>query len=482
MLRRARHERLLPILPATGATPRRRHALLVMSNRTPALSPGRTHEVGGLVSALEPALRDEDGVWLGWSGQEGGDGSNVVIDAGEHPARARFDLPAAVRQRFYAGFCNSVLWPLLHGFPARVRGSDEDWDAYVWANERYARHAVELVRRDGTIWVHDYHLLLTARALRALGHRGRIGLFLHVPFPAREVLETIPWAGELVDAMLAFDLIGFQTETFAQSFLRAAEGVPGAARDGATVRHRDHDAAIAVFPATISTEPFRRPSEEAAEVTGLRHALGPRRLILGVDRLDYSKGIPERLDAYERMLERFPAWQRRVALLQISVPSRAEIPEYAELRQQVESMVGRINGRFGDIDWVPVRYLYRSYDHTVLAQLYRLADVALVTPLLDGMNLVAKEFVAAQDDARPGVLVLSRHAGAAETLASAVLTDPLDPEGLALDIDRALRMPDPERLSRHRMLVAALEREGDAKAWGRQFLSRLAPRRLHTVD
>jgi trehalose 6-phosphate synthase len=200
-----------------------------------------------------------------------------------------------------------------------------------------------------------------------------------------------------------------------------------------------------------------------------------------VDRLDYSKGIPERLDAYERMLERFPEWRRRVAFLQISVPSRAEIPDYAELRQRVEQLVGRINGRFGDTDWVPVRYLYRSYDQSVLAQLYRLADVALVTPLRDGMNLVAKEFVAAQEPARPGVLVLSQYAGAAETLASALITNPFHPEGLAADIDHALRMPPTERLHRHRSLLAALDREGDAKTWANRFLDRLAPHRLHTV-
>jgi len=387
--------------------------------------------------------------------------------------RARFDLPTSVREPFYTGFCNGVLWPLFHGFPQRVRPTDGAWGAYVQANERFARHAIELTWRTATIWVHDYHLLLAARALRFHGHQGRIGLFLHTPFPAGEVIQSIPWGAELVSAMCDFDLVGLQTQHAAHNFLTAAHGAP---------RGRPLPA-IGIFPATIDREPFSAPQrEEIREVAGLRQALGTRKLILGVDRLDYSKGIPERLLAYERLLERYPEWRRRVALLQISVPTRAEIPDYAELRERVEGMVGRINGQYGDTDWVPVRYLYRSYDQHVLAQLYRLADVALVTPLRDGMNLVAKEFVASQRVERPGVLVLSQYAGAAETLAGALITNPFHPEGLAADIDRALRMPAAERIQRQRTLVAALDSEGDAKMWASRFLDALAPRRLHSVD
>jgi trehalose 6-phosphate synthase len=228
-----------------------------------------------------------------------------------------------------------------------------------------------------------------------------------------------------------------------------------------------------VFPIGIDAAPFREDAAESADVAGLRIALGDRRLVLGVDRLDYSKGVPERLLAYECLLERWPEYRRRIAFVQVSVPSRAEIPEYAEIRARVESLVGRINGRFGEADWVPVRYLYRSFSQQVLAQLYRLADVALVTPLRDGMNLVAKEFVVAQDPARPGVLVLSQFAGAAEQLAAAVLANPYHPNGLAADLDYALRMPLTERIPRHRMLSAAIERGGDATTWATTFLDRL---------
>ncbi len=462
----------LPITATGDHGVTRRHRFIVMSNRTPAMTSGRTKEVGGLVSALEPALRDEHGIWLGWSGQERGHDQRVVIDASEQPVRARFDLPPVVRQQFYAGFCNRVLWPLFHGFPDRVAYEEGDWSAYVAANQRYARHALELAHRNAAVWVHDYHLLLAARCMRARGHTGRIGLFLHIPFPGPDLLSHIPWGAELVEAMCDFDLIGFQTQAHAKAFLAAASIL----RRGTKIPE------VGVFPATIDQKPFRETGPEVADVAGLRAALGTRRLILGVDRLDYSKGIPQRLEAYERMLERCPEWRRQVILLQISVPTRAEIPDYAELRERVEGLVGRINGRFGDTDWVPVRYLYRSYDQHVLAQLYRLADIALVTPLRDGMNLVAKEFVAAQDPTRPGVLVLSRHAGAAESLTGAMLTDPFLLEGLASDIDIALAMPAAERAHRYRLLAASLEREGDAKAWAQAFLARLAPRRLHAVD
>ena len=229
---------------------------------------------------------------------------------------------------------------------------------------------------------------------------------------------------------------------------------------------------IAVLPIGVDPTAFRAPTAPTPEVDDLRAALGDRRLILGVDRLDYAKGIPERLLGFERMLERSPEWRGKVSFVQISVPSRAEVPEYAELRVRVENLVGRINGRFGEADWVPVRYLYRSYDHATLAQLYRLADVGLVTPLRDGLNLVAKEFVLAQDSARPGVLVLSRFAGAAEDLHDAVITNPFHPDGLAADLDRALHMGCDERSRRHALLCAALA-DKTPQRWAAAFLDRL---------
>ncbi len=437
--------------------------LVVVSNRIPPGTTGRERPVGGLVSALEPALRHHDGVWLGWNGNETAGERPILVDDAERPVRASFELPVGAREHFYGGFCNRALWPLFHGFPGRVRYADDDWRAYVDANAEFARHAVSLVAPDGIVWVHDYHLLLLAKELRDRGFRGPLGLFLHVPFPHRDLIDTIPWADELIAAMLQFDLIGVHTAQWADNFRSCV----GPRLRGAEMPE------LAVLPIGVDPSIFSAlPGTPSPEVDGLRTTLRDRRLILGVDRLDYSKGIPERLLGFERMLERSPEWRGKCSFVQVSVPSRAEVPEYAELRTRVENMVGRINGRFGEADWVPVRYLYRSYDHVTLAQLYRLADVALVTPLRDGLNLVAKEFVLAQDHANPGVLVLSRFAGAAEELRDAVITNPFHPDGLAADLERALSMGSDERRRRQAAMCAVLAGKTPER-WASAFLDRL---------
>jgi trehalose 6-phosphate synthase len=456
------------------SAPAREAPFLVISNRTPAPTDGsRRREVGGLVAALEPALQARGGLWLGWSGQEGG-AIELAVDAESRPVRATFDFPPHWRKLFYGGLCNRSLWPMLHGFPGRVRYAEDEWAQYVEANATYARLAAELVAPDATIWVHDYHLLLVGAALRQLGYRGAIGLFVHVPFPSREVFETFPWAAELVDGMLAYDLVGFHTARYVENFVAAArQCMQVYAKDG-LVRHARGMTEVAALPIGIDADRFRPDAEveACAEIAGLRAGLGDRRLLLGVDRLDYSKGVPERLEAFECLLERHPRWRRQVSMVQVSVPSRADVPEYAQLRDRVEHLVGRINGRFADADWVPVRYLYRSYSHDVLAQLYRAADVAVVTPLRDGMNLVAKEFVAAQDPARPGALVLSKFAGAAEELDAAILTNPFYCDGLADDLDRALSMPLDERRERHRRMLQTVLWTSST-GWADRFLETL---------
>jgi trehalose 6-phosphate synthase len=420
------------------------------------------------VSALEPALRTSEGVWLGWSGGEADGHRAVTIDDSALPVRASFEFPPGWREHYYGGFCNRALWPLFHGFPGRVRYRDEDWLAYVAANAEFAKHARDLVEPDGAVWMHDYHLLLAAQALRRRGFKGPLGLFLHIPFPQADLFDTLPWAAEILEAMLEFDMLGFHTQQWADNF-RACARAHG---------RGDRLPEIGVLPIGIDTEAFGALAGAIdQEITGLASTLGDRRLILGVDRLDYSKGIPERLLAFERLLERAPEWRNKVSFVQVSVPSREEVPEYAELRERVEKLVGQINGRFGEADWVPVRYLYRSYDHHVLTQLYRLAAVALVTPLRDGLNLVAKEFVASQCPADPGVLVLSRFAGAAAELRDAILTNPFHPDGLACDIERALRMDIQERRSRHLKLVASLENKSPQR-WAAAFLDRLESTRV----
>ncbi len=451
--------------PRVTAAPR----LVVASNRLPAAPSGdRKREVGGLVSALLPALSENSGIWLGWSGAERDPGLRLRIEDGEGFTRAQFDYPPSWRQRFYSGFCNQSLWPLLHGFPGRVRYVDDEWACYVEANRTYADKLLEAGGPAAEIWIQDFHLMLAARELRRAGHRGRLGFFLHVPFPPLDVFETMPWAAEVIGGLLEFDRIGFQAARWADNFIATARGLLGT--DGEN-RARER---TRIIPVGIDPERFANASSgpPTSEVGSLDAMLGRRKLILGVDRLDYSKGIPERLEAFARLLETYPDWRGQVSFIQVSVPTRSEVPEYAELRSRVEALVGRINGAFGEADWVPVRYLYRSYDQSSLAYLYRQAAVGLVTPLRDGMNLVAKEYVASQDPDNPGVLVLSRFCGAAERMTLATLTNPYHVDGVAADLDAALRMSREDRVAVHAALRAIVWQD-TAGAWAKRFLDDL---------
>ncbi len=452
--------------PAQPAEPPK---LIVASNRLPAApTSDRKQEVGGLVSALLPVLADHRGVWLGWSGAERDPGLALRIEPADAYTRAQFDYPSPWRQQFYSGFCNGSLWPLLHGF-ARTTYADEEWACYVEANRAYAKLVLEIGGAGTDTWIQDFHLLLVARELRRIGHRGRVGLYLHVPFPPLDVFETLPWSAEIIAAMLDYDRIGMQTQRWADNFIASARGLLGSEAEG---RARDRVRAI-----PVGIDPDRWASAAAGggdpnESLSLEATSAGRKLILGVDRLDHTKGIPERLEGFARLLERFPEWRNQVSFVQVSVPTRSDVPEYGELRSRVEALVGRINGAYGEADWVPVRYLYRSYDPDTLARLYRQAAVGLVTPLRDGMNLVAKEYVASQDPDDPGVLMLSRFAGAAEHMTLALLTNPYHADGLAIDLDAALRMPREERISRHGALRATVWRD-TAAAWAAGFLDAL---------
>jgi alpha,alpha-trehalose-phosphate synthase [UDP-forming]/trehalose-phosphatase len=441
--------------------------LIVASNRLPAPpSNDRTREVGGLVSALVPVLERARGIWLGWSGAEREPGLRLRVEDTDTFVRAQFDYPASWRQRFYAGFCNRALWPILHGFPV-TRWVDDEWRCYVEANRTYARMLLELGATSAELWIQDFHLMLVGRELRAAGHRGRTGFYLHVPFPARDVFETMPWASEAVAALLDYDRIGVQAQHWADNLIATARGLLGA---DAEARARDR---VRVIPVGIDPDRFADAAGAACDSPVFGEAvLDGKLLILGVDRLDYSKGIPERLEGFARLLEHYPTWRGKVSFVQISVPTRSDVPEYGELRSRVESLVGRINGAFGEAEWVPVRYLYRSYDQATLARLYRQAAVGLVTPLRDGMNLVAKEYVAAQDPSDPGVLLLSQFAGAAEDMTLALLANPYHADGLATALDTALRMPLEERVTRHAALRANVWKH-TAAAWADEFLEAL---------
>jgi trehalose 6-phosphate synthase len=464
---------------ASAAT---RYRLIVLSNRLPNLRSAvasdeeRHRNVGGLVSALEPVLRERHGLWLGWSGRTvAGEAVAMPLVAEDAaPPIASIDLPDAWHKHYYNGLCNRGLWPLFHSFPSRVHFVDADWDAYVRVNAAFAECVREMVEPDAAVWVHDYHLLLVAEQLRQRGHRGPIGLFLHIPFPSPDLFSMLPWSDRVVCDMLAFDLLGFHTPAYVENFRQCAAGLLSACAGDDVVEHKDRRTRVAAFPIGIIPEHFEPPADAATaeEVASILRSIAPTRLILGVDRLDYTKGIAERLGAFARLLELHPEWRRKVSFIQVSVPSRADVPDYAEQRSTIESIVGRINGEYGEASWTPVRYVYRSYERPQLVALYRAAAVGYVTPLRDGMNLVAKEFVAAQDPKDPGVLLLSRFAGAAVELHDALLTNPFHPEGMARDLDRALRMVPEERIERHAKLDAAVRRS-TAVTWAEDYLAAL---------
>jgi trehalose 6-phosphate synthase len=471
---------LAPMRPPMASIPAS-DTLLVISNRLPDLRSSepvdnvRRANVGGLVSALEGVLAERRGLWLGWGG-------HVVADTDEPgfglddgaPPLAWFDYKQSWVRDYYSGFCNATLWPLFHSFPSRVVIDGATWKSYVEVHDVFADAAHRYAGKNDTIWVHDYHLLLLARALKSRGHRGPIGLFLHIPFPSLDIFSMLPWASEVIDAMLDFDLVGFHTQGYLTNFLACSGSLLESRAGPGVVESRGQFTHVGVFPIGILPESFQEAPDAAlaAEIEDFTRSLSSGQLVIGVDRLDYTKGIPGRLLAFGRLLELFPDWRGNVSLVQVSVPSRADVPEYAEQRANIEGIVGRVNGEFGEAHWVPIRYLYRGYSRNHLSQLYRAARVGYVTPLRDGMNLVAKEYVAAQNADDPGVLVLSQFAGAAAEMKDAILTNPYYTDGMARDLDRALRMPLAERKARHERLLAVVERS-TAQSWATAFLNAL---------
>ena len=459
-----------------------RYRLRVVSNRLPELRSvadslhAKKRAVGGLVSALQPALSVRQAVWLGWSGRTlpSANATRFGLDESVQPKLAWVDFPEEWQRDYYDGLCNRALWPLLHSFPERVRISEDEWAAYRKVNDALAEASLRLVGPKDTVWIHDYHLFLLGQKLRERGHTGPLGFFSHVPFPSPDLFFILPWAEEILVAMLDLDLVGFHTSGHVSNFRQCVSLLPGARVGDDVIEYRKRRVRVGAFPIGIIPEDFQNPPtpSTAQEAASLMRAIAPSRLVLGIDRLDYTKGIPERLTAFARLLELYPQWRRLVSLVQISVPSRSDVPEYAEQRERIEQIVGRTNGEFGDADWVPIRYLYRSYGRNHLSLLYRNAAVGYVTPLRDGMNLVAKEYVAAQDPDDPGVLLLSRFAGAAMELTGALLTNPWHVDGLARDLDRALRMELDERRMRHRELLDCVAKT-TALTWAEDFLSTL---------
>jgi len=464
-----------PVAPArVDAAPSTPRSLVVVSNRLPFTVERRPEGVrvrrspGGLVAALEPALAQRGGVWVGWTGaaREDGDAAGRAPPAAAEQVQYRaVPLTAHEIALYYAGFANRTIWPLFHYFVGQTQIDSATWRAYERVNERFAQVAAEASDDEALVWVHDYQLLRVPHHLRRLAPRRRIAFFLHVPFPAADVLRVLPWSRDLIQGMLASDLVGVHIRSYADHVLTCAERLLGCEvdRGAGLVRFEGREVSVEVHPISIDVAEIERLAARAAPGGDATVAE-----ILGVDRLDYTKGIHERLLAIERLLERHPGLRRRIAFTQVLVPSRERVAEYGELKREIDETVGRINGRFSERGWSPIRYLVRSLPPAELVALYRQADVALVTPLRDGMNLVAKEYVAAQLD-DDGVLVLSEMAGAADELQEALLVNPFDVDEVADALHRALQMPLDERRARMSALRHRV-RANDVRVWVERFL------------
>ena len=450
--------------------------LVAVSNRVSV--PRRGDAPGGLAVGLLAAMQARGGLWFGWNGDTA-DGSpqSVELVRRDGVTYATLELTKQEHQDYYVGFSNGILWPVFHYFLDNLHYSDEQYETYQRVNLRFARELAPLLEPDDLVWVHDYHLIPLAQKLRECGVALPLGLFLHIPFPNIEVLRALPVYGELMQSLLAYDVLGFQTDNDLLAFHSAITSLWGASAVGpdGSITIGERHVLAQVLPIGVDVDAVQREATEAQAsdahkrmVAGL---LG-RKLLIGVDRLDYSKGLVERFQAYERFLETHPDNQNRITFLQIAPLSRTDVRAYSAIRRELEQAAGRTNGRFADTDWTPIRYLNKNFPHDVLMSFLRSSLVGIVTPVRDGMNLVAKEYVAAQDPSDPGVLILSTLAGAARELTSAVQVNPYDTRGMGNAIEMAFNMPLAERRDRHQQMLDALRRN-DIHAWHTRFVERL---------
>jgi len=450
--------------------------LVVVSNRVALPKETRA---GGLASALRGALAERGGLWIGWSGRVvDGEGARALRT--EHAGNIEYallDLTRKEYEHYYLGFANRTLWPLLHFRPSLLEYKRADFEGYRRVNRLFAEHIARLARDDDTIWVHDYHLIPLADELRRLGVSARIGFFLHIPLPTAALLSMLPHHEHLFPTLAAYDLIGLQNWRDRDALLEYFRTEVGAdIRPGGRIEVGGRRVRVQTFPVGIDTMEVARQAAHAvksAATQRLIRSLEQRALAIGVDRLDYSKGLPQRFGAFGHFFSRHPEWRSRISFLQIAPPSREEVPEYRELRSRLERLAGATNGRYAEPDWMPIRYVNRSFNQATLSGFYRAADIAVVTPLRDGMNLVAKEFVAAQPEDDPGVLILSSFAGAADELRQAIIINPFDADDISDSLLTALTMPLSERRERWRAMFDYLMRH-DVAGWRRAFLDALS--------
>lgn len=452
--------------------------LVVVSNRVTIPERSEKAVAGGLAVALREALEQHGGLWFGWSGAVSEAAGAVRAVQRGKVAYAVTDLTEAERQTYYLGFSNRALWPNMHYRLGLTEFSRADYAGYLGVNRRFAKALTALLQPGDVIWIHDYHLIPLAAELRRRGVKNRIGYFHHIPWPPAELLGAMPFSTTLVSTVGAYDLVGVQTQVDARNLINGLVMMCGARTNGEKVVMGRRETSVQAFPIGIDVEAFRKLAAASvrAATTPIRATTGPlgtRKLVIGVDRLDYSKGIVQRLEAFGQFLRSHPEYRGEVGLLQIAPPSRSDVPEYAELDRQSDEVAGRLNAALGEFDWSPIRVVKKAYSRNALAGFYRRAQVGLVTPMRDGMNLVAKEYIAAQDPADPGVLVLSRFAGAAQQLGEALIVNPYDIHEVADAIRTALAMPKSERHRRFERLYDTIS-STDIAWWTKRYLSALA--------
>jgi len=461
--------------------------IVIVSNRLPIRisRSGKKRKIipgsGGLVTALAPVLRDRGGIWIGWDGDKSGQSNTELFK--KESTRIGYSLrPVSLTtqevEQYYEGFSNATLWPLFHYFSDRCQFQPETWDMYCMVNQKFAEAVAENSDKDDLIWIHDYHLLLMGKYLAELGVKRKTAFFIHIPFPPWDLFMRLPWRKEIIDGILNYDLVGFQTERDRWNFVRCIRRLfPGSLVSGPQryqlIEHNEKVTRVGAFPISIDFEGFSQlalSKKVADEAWYIHERLPERKLVLGVDRLDYTKGILERLKAFEIVLEKYPKLREKINLIQVVVPSRTNVKEYQEMKHTIDETVGRINGQFTYHDWVPIHYIYRSLSRSELVAYYRTSEIALITPLKDGMNLIAKEYCASKVET-DGVLILSEFAGAAQQLGkSSLLVNPFNVENVADQIYRAYQMQKEERKSRMRRLRAEVRRNNIFR-WVEQFLS-----------
>ncbi len=464
--------------------------LVVVSNRLPVvigqeegqwrIRPGS----GGLITALAPIIKHNRGVWIGWPGC--GDEAPLAELLPAFSQEQQFELETVLLdadevEKFYAGFSNATLWPLFHDLLGHCQFSLENWQAYDRVNRRYAEAVIAAGRPEDFIWVHDYQLALVAAHLRRLGFRHTLAFFLHTPFPSLDLFRRLPWRHEIIRGLMEYDLLGFQTLRDRRNFVNCANSlipeVEVITRQSyrTLLRYGERVVKVGHFPISIDFHEFNEAaqSKEVAEAAWYLHEkFKNQQILLGIDRLDYTKGIPDRFLAFERALEKYPQLKQKVSLLQVVIPSRTLVPDYQNLKELLDQLAGRINARFSEAGWIPIHYVFRSLDRVQLLAHYRAAEIALITPLRDGMNLVAKEYCAASVEDN-GVLILSEFAGAADDMGRlALLVNPYDIDGTADALWRAVTMEPEERQRRMRLLRTQIRRN-DVHRWVRRFMETL---------